>query len=226
MAVIRRLRGRVEELGWGHAVIDVGGVGYLVFIPLSAHAVLQAAREPVVLHVHTRVREDGVELFGFVRPEELEAFELLLQVAGVGPKTALAVLSTLAPDQLMEALAEGRTEWLRRVPGVGPRLAERLCVELRAKARERLGSLSAGPPSGQAAGPEPAEANPGYADAVAALVSLGYSRAEARQAVRRAGMRLGRQASLEELIRAALGVMAADAGSPEPGSGAARGARR
>ena len=211
--MIRRLRGRVEELGWGHAVIDVGGVGYLVFIPLSARQALQAAGGgPVTLHVHTRVREDSLELFGFARPDELEAFELLLQVGGVGPKTAMAVLSAMEPAQLYGALAEGRTELLRRVPGVGPRLAERLCVELREKVRERLGSEAnagrANPASdGRLRGPEPLERHPAFADAVAALMALGYSRAEARQAVRRAAGRVGPHEGVESLVRAALTAM-------------------
>ena len=204
-AVIRRLRGRVEELGWGHAVIDVGGVGYLVFIPISARQALQAAGErPVVLHVHTRVREDSLELFGFTRPEELEAFELLLQVGGVGPKTAMALLSAMEPAQLFEALAEGRTEVLRRVPGVGPRLAERLCVELREKVRERLGARLPAGADGPTRAPEPTERHPAWADAVAALMALGYSRAEARQAVRRVVGRVAPHEPVENLVRAAL----------------------
>ena len=205
LAVIRRLRGRVEELGWGHAVIDVGGVGYLVFIPLSARQALQqAGGGQVTLHVHTRVREDSLELFGFTRPEELEAFELLLQVGGVGPKTAMAVLSAMDPAQLFGALAEGRVDLLRRVPGVGPRLAERLCVELREKVRERLGAEAHPTADGTARGPEVAERHPAVADAVAALMALGYSRAEARQAVRRAAGRVGLHEGVESLVRAAL----------------------
>ena len=209
--MIRRLRGRVEELGWSHAVLDVGGVGFLLSIPLSTRQLLQQAdgRE-VTLHVHTRWREERLELYGFGRPDELELFELLLQVGGIGPKTALAALSTLDPEQLLVALAEGQVERLRRVPGVGQRLAERLCLELREKARERLGQRGAAGADGVPRPSPPPERHPAAADAVAALVALGYSRAEARHAVRRAAGRLSPQQGVEELVRAALTAMAGE----------------
>ncbi len=209
--MIRKLRGRLDELGWADAIVDVGGVGYRLMVPLSTREALRpAAGGEVTLHVHTRVRPESVELFGFATPDELDAFELLLQAAGVGPRIALAALSTYPPSRIYEALAEGRLDALRRIPGVGPRLAERLHVELRERARERLAGGQARTPPG----PKEAasvDGHPGFDDAVAALVALGYTRAEARRAVRSAATRTRPDQPLEALVRAALLVAGAAA---------------
>lgn len=209
--MIRKLRGRIDTLNLTDAVIDVGGVGYRVFIPLSTRqALAQAPRgEPVAVWVHTRVREDALELFGFASAEELRVFELLLQASGVGPRTALSALSTLSPERILQALAAGDTDSLQQVPGIGRRTAERLCVELADKARDLVGAAEDG-----AAGARrlPAESrHPGFRDAVEALVSLGYTRPEALRAVRAAGRRVPADAGLEALLKAALAAAAGSA---------------
>lgn len=208
--MIRKLRGVLDTLGWTDAVVDAGGVGYQVFIPLSTRQALGAARpgSPVALWVHTRVREDGITLFGFATEAELRAFELLLQASGVGPRTALSALSTLEPDRLLEALARGDVEVLQRAPGIGRRTAERLCVELRQKARDLLGpgSDEVPEPAGTALGD--GARHPGWRDAVEALVALGYSRQEAGRAVRAASRRVGAEEPLEALVKASLAVVA------------------
>lgn len=215
--MIRKLRGRIDTLGLTEAIVDVGGVGYRVFIPLSTRQALAdlAGQEPVTLWVHTRVREDAVELFGFASPAELEAFELMLQASGVGPRLALSALSTYPPRRLLEALAAADADSLQRVPGIGRRTAERLCVELAEKARALVGAAEGGeaPAGMQRAGADGAR-HPGFRDAVEALVSLGYSRQEAVRAVRAAGRRVPPDGSLEALLKAALAA-AAGSGDPE-----------
>lgn len=209
--MIRKLRGRIDTLNLTDAIIDVGGVGYRLFIPLSTRQALSEAprHEPVTLWVHTRMREDALELFGFASADELEVFELLLQASGVGPRLALSALSTLSPSRLLEALASNDTDSLQRVPGIGRRTAERLCVELAEKARDRVGATAAEQVgvAGKRADPDGAR-HAGFRDAVEALVSLGYSRQEALRAVRAAGRRVSPEAGLEALLKAALAAAA------------------
>ena len=212
MPLIRKLRGRIDTLNLTDAIIDVGGVGYRLFIPLSTRQALAEAprHEPVTLWVHTRMREDALELFGFASPDELQVFELLLQASGVGPRTALSALSTLAPQRVLEALANHDTDSLQRVPGIGRRTAERLCVELGDKAKDLMGARAddqAAPAERRAAALDGGR-HPGFRDAVEALVSLGYSRQEALRAVRAAGRRVPPDASLEALLKAALAAAA------------------
>src|SRR5262249_58989257 len=128
--VIARLRGRVAAVQDEAAVIDVGGVGYLVHAAARVLAQLQIAREPVELHIDTQVREDAVTLFGFLDPAERVWFRLLQAIQGVGARTALAVLGTLTPDQLVTAIAAQDRAALTRAAGVGPKLASRILAEL------------------------------------------------------------------------------------------------
>jgi len=179
--MIRRLEGPLHRVRPGEVVVDTGGVGYRVFVTLRAFHRL-AARERAALWIHTAVRTDQIVLYGFLEAEELEAFERLITVAGVGPRIALATLSALAPAELAAAVESGDTAALRRVPGVGRKTAERIVLELR-------GALAA-----PQAGPR--------AEAVSALVNLGYSEREAARAVDAA---LGEGAEeLAQLLRAAL----------------------
>lgn len=215
--MIRKLRGHIDTLELTEAIVDVGGVGFRLAIPLSTRQALAEAprHEPVSLWVHTRVREDAIELFGFATLEELRVFELLLQASGVGPRLALSALSTFEPQRLLGALAASDIDALQRVPGIGRRTAERLCVELAEKARDLVGAEGADEvtaAAGRAARLDGAR-HPGSRDAVEALISLGYSRAEALKAVRTALRRVPPDASLETLLKAAL---AAAAGSGYP----------
>lgn len=205
--MIRKLRGRIDALNWADAIIDVNGVGYRLFIPFSTRQVLalHPREEPVALFVHTRLREEHIDLFGFSSEAELQVFELLIQASGVGPKLALSALSALPPERVLEALARADTDALQRIPGIGKRTAERLCVELADRARELVGGSGGG--EGQVLERESAR-HPGFRDAVEALVSLGYSRQEALRAVRAAGRRVAVEADLEALIKAALAAAA------------------
>lgn len=163
--MIGRLEGRLHRVDPGTVLISVGGVGYLVSITLRAFQAL-AAREDAALWIHTQVRDDAIVLFGFPDRQELEAFTKLIAVAGVGPRTALAVLSTLTADELAEVVDSGDLARLQRTPGVGRKTAERILLEL----KDRL--VAASPEAGDRRG-----------DAVSALVNLGYSQRDALRSV-------------------------------------------
>ena len=161
--MIGRLEGRLHRVDPGTVLIDVDGVGYVVSTTLRAFQEL-AGRDEAALWIHTQVRDDAIVLFGFPDRHELEAFSKLISVAGVGPRTALAVLSALTADELAEAVIAGDLARLQRSPGVGRKTAERILLEL----KDRLVAVS----------PSPGDRR---GDAVSALVNLGYSE---RNAVR------------------------------------------
>lgn len=162
--MIGRLEGRVHQLGPGELLLQTGGVGFRVAISVRTFERL-AGRPDASLWIHTAVRSDQITLFGFTELADLEAFERLISVAGVGPRIALAVLSGLTPDELASAVDAERPEPLYRIPGVGKKTAERIVLELR-------GTLAGGDVAG------------GFRhDAVSALVNLGYSQREAARAV-------------------------------------------
>lgn len=173
--MIAYLRGRLESVAQDHVILDVGGVGYRVFIPQSTRANLPAAGRDCRLHTHLHVREDSWQLFGFATVEEHHLFELMLTVNGVGPKLALSVLSSLSVDGLRRAVTFEDTAMLTEVPGIGRKTAGRLVLELKDKIgafQGEGGELEAGIPST----PTPAEP---LTEAMDALTALGYTRAEA-----------------------------------------------
>ena len=129
--MIGYLRGRVLRATPGGVVLDVGGVGYLVAVPASARELVGGRGSEVELHVHTQVREDQLALFGFPTPDELELFELLIQVDGVGPKVGLAILSAASMDVLKRAILAEDVGPIRRAPGVGPRTAQKVIIDLK-----------------------------------------------------------------------------------------------
>lgn len=202
--MIGKLKGRVDGVEEDHVILDVNGVGYLVHCSARTLSALPAAGEAAVLFIETYVREDQIRLFGFGTPGEREWFRLLQSVQGVGAKTALGVLSTLPPAALAEAVARGDKASIARAPGVGPRTALRIATELKDKLPGgiALDVLPAGAGSGGAApgGPQ--------ADAVSALVNLGYGQPQAVAAVIAAARSAGEGASAETLIRLGLREMA------------------
>jgi holliday junction DNA helicase RuvA len=197
--MIASLRGVLAEKDAGHCVIETAGVGYRVSVSSHTARSLPEEGEPVFLHTHQVVREDAVQLFGFADLEERRLFEMLITVSGVGPKVALAVLSGLPPQALARALRDENIAQLVGIPGVGRKTAERLIVELRDKL-ELVVTASAAPP---AQGRSVVPSSEGFDDAVAALVRLGYSRAQAQDTLRKvAGA--GEGLSVEKLVRQAL----------------------
>jgi Holliday junction DNA helicase RuvA len=195
--MIGHLRGRILRKGTQDAVVDVGGVGYRVAIPLSTFYRLGDPGDEVSLLVHTHVREDALALYGFLTEEEQTLFERLLSVSGVGPKVALGILSGIEAPELREALRGSDVARLTRIPGVGKKTAERLVLELKDKM----------PPPGPAvASTEAAASSPSRDDLLSALVHLGYSRPEAERGVDKA-LKEGRDGRFEDLLRRSLQVL-------------------
>lgn len=192
--MIGYLRGKLLDCSPERILLDVNGVGYELEVPLSTYAELERAdsSRPVGLWVHTHVREDAIELFGFWTERERLLFERLIAVSGIGPRLARVVLSGLAPEELVSALAGGDVARLTTIPGIGKRTAERMVVEL----RDRLADFAA---------ELPAAAAPGD-DLVPALVNLGYKVGEAEKAVARARRELP-EGDSQELIRASLKLL-------------------
>jgi Holliday junction DNA helicase RuvA len=199
--MIAMLAGLVEQTGADGVVLDVNGVGYLVFASARTLARVPARGQPLKLLIETHVREDHIHLYGFADEAERAWFRLLTTVQGVGAKLALSILSVLAPDGLATAIMAQDKAALTRADGVGPKLAQRVVNEL----KDKIGGIALGPaatsaPAGLAVG--------AAADAVSALVNLGYSRSDAFGAVNEAAKRLGAAAQIDALIRAGLKELA------------------
>ncbi|MEO8196720.1 MAG: Holliday junction branch migration protein RuvA [Thermoanaerobaculia bacterium] len=191
------LSGKVVQAVPDRLILDVGGVGYQVAIPLSTFYEIQKADAgaPIRLFIHTHVREDALALYGFWTERERELFERLIAVSGIGPRLAQVVLSGMAPDELIAALAAGDVARLVRIPGVGKKTAERMVVEL----RDKLQALAAQLPAARAT----AAAGGSDNDLVAALVNLGYKPSLAEGAVG-AARKDAPDAAFHELLRLAL----------------------
>lgn len=195
--MIAHLSGTLLEKHVPRLVVDVGGVGYELLVPLSTFYAVGEPGGRVALRVHTHVREDAIQLFGFSTPLELLLFERLIAVSGIGPKVALAVLSGIEPADLVKAIRQGDLGRLTSIPGVGRRTAERVIVEL----RDRLPKLEPGE-TVEAAG-EGGEGGDVRADLLSALANLGYPRAAADKAVD-AVLRRAEDHAFEPLLRQAL----------------------
>lgn len=191
--MISRLRGRVIEKSPTHLVIDINGVGYLVSVPLNAGASIQG--EEAELFIQTEVREDAIQLFGFLTKEEKELFRILRDIQGIGPQTALAVLSSVSPEDFFRAVKEQNPSRFMGIPRVGKKTAERILLELKEK---KFSFLDPSIPAGQSR-----EAQDSFQDAVNALESLGYRTQEATRAVGEASKEEP-GGGLETLVRLAL----------------------
>jgi len=202
--LIARLRGTVEAVDEGSAVIDVNGVGYLVSASARTLRDLVVGQTAALL-VETIVREDAIALYGFLDTGERDWFRILTTVQGVGARVALSILSTLSPDEIARAIAAGDKASLSRPAGVGPKLAARLATELKDKAAA-FGVAPA--PTRAAAAAAPVPGGSVNEDAVSALVNLGYRRVEAFGAIARVTQRLGEGAQLDAVIRAGLQELA------------------
>ncbi len=188
--MISSLHGKVESVGGDGAVINVGGVGFQVYMPTSTLSTLGGIGKEVQLYTHLHLREDNAALYGFASADELNLFQTLISVSGLGPKLALATLSAMNVEQLSMAIATGSTDLLTAIPGIGKKVANRIVLEL----KEKIGAGWI-----TTAAPEFAQEN---TDVLAALTALGYSVGEASQAV--AGLPTDSDMSLEERIKQAL----------------------
>jgi len=199
--MIGQLRGRLAEKRPNQVLVDVGGVGYLVQVPLSTYAALGDLHTEVTLLIHTHVREDALALYGFVSAREKHFFEMLLSASGVGPTLALKILSGMSVEELVPAIRGGDLVRLTRIPGVGRKTAERMVVEL--KDRLEVVAIEAEKPAASPAGVE--------ADVISALVNLGYDGRAAEGAVGEARRAAG-TGNFEKLLRAALQSLTAPKG--------------
>lgn len=201
--MIGKLTGRVDFVGADNAIIDVGGVGYVVHCAAATLARLVVGAS-VSLAIETKMSEDAIRLYGFFANEEREWFRLLQTVQGVGARVALSILSTLKIPELERGIVLGDKAVVGRAPGVGPKLATRIVTELKDKAPAM--ALARGADAAERAGlqaPRPTES-----EAIGALVKLGYSQMVAGEAVARAGGSLGEAAALDALLREALRQLA------------------
>jgi Holliday junction DNA helicase RuvA len=207
--MIGKLTGKIDSSGDDWAMIDVGGVGYIVFCSGRTLSRLPFAGETASLLIETHVREDHIHLYGFIDQGERDWYRLLGTVQGVGAKMALSILSTLTPENLLQAIAAQDKTSLTRASGVGPKIAGRITAELKDKAGGiALGNLAAAATGGAASAAAAALAGGLSEDAISALVNLGYRRADAFGAVGKAVHQLGKDASVEALIRTGLKELA------------------
>jgi len=196
--MIAHLRGLVLEKHPNQVIVESGGVGYDVTIPISTFTALPGEGKEVRLRIHTHVREDAISLFGFLTSEEKTLFEKLITVSGIGPKLAVTVLSGLSTGELISAIRAGQTATLVRIPGVGKKTAERVVLELRDKLEGLAGAAIAGPAQ------PPVEAlSPVDQDVLSALINLGCNRSAAEAAIRKAKTS-GTPPDFEPLFRRAL----------------------
>ncbi|MCW2306184.1 Holliday junction branch migration protein RuvA [Rhodobium gokarnense] len=204
--MIGKLKGVVDSFGDDYVILDVQGVGYEVHCPARVLQNLPAAGEAAVLSIETYVRDDLIRLYGFLSDAEREWFRLLMTVQGVGAKVALAVLGIMKPSDLATAIALKDVAQITRAPGVGKKVAERIAAELRDKAPSYadadLGHIQLVDDIAEKRAPRP------VADAVSALVNLGYQQIRASAAVNAASRQVGEEATTETLIRLALKELA------------------
>jgi Holliday junction DNA helicase RuvA len=200
--MIGQLRGKLAEKRPNQVLVDVGGVGYVVLVPLSTFAALGELHTEVTLLIHTHVREDALSLYGFVSSREKHLFELLLSASGVGPSLALKILSGMSVDELVPAIRGSDLGRLTKIPGVGRKTAERMVVELKDKLEAVVIEVER-PAASSPAGVE--------ADVVSALVNLGYEARIAEKAVEEARKESG-AGNFEKLLRGALQALSQSKG--------------
>ena len=188
--MISSLQGTVESLGADGAIINVGGIGFQVFMPTTGLSALGTPGTEVTVYTHLHVREDNLSLYGFITADELWLFETLIGVTGLGPRLALAMLSTMNPEQITTAIATASADMLTIVPGIGKRVADRIILEL----KEKIGAGWIITPVTQV--------TQDNTDVLAALTSLGYSAAEAAKAI--ATLPSDSTLDIEEKIKLAL----------------------
>jgi len=194
--MIAFLRGRVLEKHPNRVIVDVGGVGYDLAVPLSTFYTAGEPGAEIMLRVHTHVREDQLALYGFATPLELAVFERLISISGIGPKLALAVLSGIDPRELVTAVQRGDVERLTRIPGVGKKTAERIVLELRDRLPKAMEAVATG-------APPPAPGDELREDLTSALINLGYHRQAIDNALNRI-LKDQSESSFQDILRLAL----------------------
>ena len=200
--MIAFLTGRLAFKSPTHLTLDVQGVGYEVHIPLSTYYALPHLGETTALNIHTHLREDAIQLFGFLSQSEKESFLLLTSVSGIGPKLALSVLSSLSVTDLVHAIQSEDVDKLATVPGIGKKSAGRIALEL----KDKVGKIHGTDPRASTADASELEGH--YEDALSALINLGYRAQDAKDALKRVIKASAGSLALKELIRAGLKELA------------------
>ena len=195
--MISYVRGVLDYKEPNLVIVDINGIGYEVFVPLSTYQKLPAVGGQVKLHTYHHVREDAMQLYGFVSSEEKEVFELVLSISGVGTKVALSILSFISVNEFRRAIAQGDMKTLTKIPGIGKKSAERMVLEL----KDKIGDIQIDERMLRLLEAESTN------DAVSALLTLGASQSAAEYAVYRAERLLGEEAKIEELIAQALKLL-------------------
>lgn len=197
--MIAYLKGKLIHKSPISVIVDVQGVGYEAFIPLSTYYELPETGATVAFRIHTHIREDILKLFGFLTEEEKRVFETLIAVNKVGPKMALTILSGLSVSALLAAVSNNDVDRLNSIPGVGRKTAERLILELKDKLENMQGE--------EGIASIPSSSNGMMEDALSALMNLGYKRPQAENALKMASANFGSDATLEQLIKESLKVL-------------------
>jgi Holliday junction DNA helicase RuvA len=196
--MIYQLNGILDSVDQNNIVIDVQGVGYKVFVPTSILGRLPKAGEKIKIFTYQVIREDANDLYGFLRKEERGLFSMLLSVSGIGPKSAISLLSGIKMEDLVVAIAKGSVDLITTIPGIGLKTAQRLIIEL----KEKVGKAYAIATSESLKGLPTEE--PVIADAISALMTLGYTPKEARDAIMRSGIDFTKTKNAEDIIKQSL----------------------
>ncbi|MBU2234635.1 MAG: Holliday junction branch migration protein RuvA [Pseudomonadota bacterium] len=200
--MIARISGILIQKSVTHCVVDVHGTGYRIIVPLSTFYELPKEDQPVVLHVHTHVREDAISLYGFHTREEREVFQMMISVSGIGPKLAVNILSGIAAGELVRAVTEEDLKRLTGIPGVGKKTAERMILELKDKAAKLVRDDVTVCTVAVKTGDQVKE------DALSALVNLGYKGSAVKDVVERIMKEAPETPSLDQLLKQALRTLA------------------
>jgi Holliday junction DNA helicase RuvA len=200
--MIALLSGKIAYKGISHIVVDTQGVGYRVFIPLTTFYELPEAGQAVTLHIHTSVKEDAINLFGFYTLQERELFQLMISVSGIGPKVAMNILSGISSSELLEAISGGNLAKLITIPGIGRKMAERLILELREKAIKKM--VVDQIPVTDA---RQKRSDMMREDVLSALVNLGYKANAARDALDKVVRDAEGELAMDQLLKKALKIL-------------------
>jgi len=201
--MIALLSGKLAYKGISHIVVDTQGVGYRVFIPLTTFYELPEAGEPVTLHIHTSVKEDAINLFGFYTLQERDLFQLMISVSGIGPKVAMNILSGISSHELLEAISGGNLARLITIPGIGRKMAERLILELRDKAAKKMAADQI--PVTDA---KQKQKDAMREDVLSALVNLGYKAGAAKDTLDKIMRDDEGEPMMDQLLKKALKILA------------------
>lgn len=201
--MIALISGKIVYKGIAHVIVDVQGVGYRVFIPLTTFYELPETGQPITLHIHTNVKEDAINLFGFNTVQERDLFQLMISVSGIGPKIAMNILSGISASEFLSAISGGNVNKLVRIPGVGKKMAERLILELKEKVLKKM-MLEKMPEAGVQSRADDILME----DVLSALVNLGYKSSVAQDALDKVLHSSEEELGMDKLLKKTLKILA------------------